>query len=76
MALYSLNLHMKSGVRQTIGTRELPDVQAALAEAHASLRSLKVRDRLGIDPKGRIDIDNEAGQTVARVLLSEAFARM
>ena len=77
MALFSLNLRVGSSWTHPIASRDFPDLNAALAEANASARSLlHKRNPARSDLHGRIDVVNESGQTVARVLLSEALAQM
>jgi hypothetical protein len=53
--------------------REYPDLRAALAEAHHAARSiLHTHVRRGaVDLRGRLDIEDERHQPVARILFAD-----
>jgi len=72
MPLFYLNDHSVDGALRLKG-REYPDLNAALAEANRKARSLlarRLRERSS-DLRGRLDVEDERGRTVARIELAE-----
>jgi hypothetical protein len=53
-----------------------PDAFAALASANRRLRVMIRVGMLAMDPKGRIDVTDQRGHTVARLVCAEAIAAM
>ena len=72
MPLFYFNDHAADGALRLQG-REYPDLNAALAEANRTARSLlakRLRERPS-DLRGRVDIEDDRRRTVARVLFAD-----
>lgn len=73
MPLYYFQLRTTDAAPHPAQSRTFPDLAAALAEAQHSARGMmrnRMRHLLGT-PGGTLDIEDEAHQPVARIMLAE-----
>jgi triphosphoribosyl-dephospho-CoA synthetase len=76
MPLFSLCVRDRSGRVLNDTNFEAADVYRALAHANTELASAYLEHDGGFDVKGHIDVREQCGTTVARLVCAEAIAGM
>ena len=71
MPMFMLRFRDRKNIVVLDSSTECRSASDALSEACGALRSLVNKNRGLIDPNGRLDVEDQRGRIVARLLLAE-----
>jgi hypothetical protein len=76
MPTYSMNVCARDGLILQTNSVSVKDAESALIEANRLFCRLASRSSDILDLQGRIDVTDDEGRTVARLIMTESIAAM